>query len=155
MLEANNFTPDLLRQTPSALKRCFLSRKMLKLSIKFIERALHAVASHLFSASNLLNLSSPLLTGRSGPLMDTNLLRELTLFNRSVKSFLRTSDCYFSTSLLPVCKMNVFTVGRKNTADLRCTPKSQTMSMGSQRILVFWLHTLFISFTARSPKIRV
>ena len=35
LVEVNNFTPDLLRQNPSALKRCLRSQKMLKLSIKF------------------------------------------------------------------------------------------------------------------------
>ena len=78
----SNFTPDLLRQSPFALKRCLWFQKKLKLSIKFSEWTVHAVESHVFSANSLLNLSSHFLTGSRGPLINTSAFRELTVFNK-------------------------------------------------------------------------
>ena len=74
----NSFTPGLLRNSPSALKRCL--QKMLKLSMNCREWLLvHAIESHLFSANSLPNLSAPPLTGGIGPLINTFAFRELTV----------------------------------------------------------------------------
>ena len=97
MLEVNSFTPDFLKLNPFALKRCLRSQKMLKLLIKCTEWSAHANKSHLFSASNLLNLSSPPRTGGTGPLMNTVAFSELTMFNNPMKSRFRTSDCCLDT----------------------------------------------------------
>ena len=70
----------------------------------------HAVESHMFTTNNLLNLSTPLLTGGRGPLINTLTFRELTVYNRSQKSRFSTSDCCF-TSLVLMCRMMFFTVG--------------------------------------------
>ena len=111
MLEVNSFTPDLLKLNPFALKRCLRSQKMLKLLIKCTEWSAHANKSHLFSASNLLNLSSPPLTGGTSQLMNTAAFSELTLFNDPIMSRLRNSDCCLDTSFDPVCRTMFVTVG--------------------------------------------
>ncbi len=105
--EMNYFTPDLLRQSPSALKRCLQSQKNLKLSVKFTEWTVHAIESHVFCANNLLNLSASVLTGGRGSLINTSAFRELTVFNTSIKSCFSTSDCCFTTSFDPMCSMMV------------------------------------------------
>ena len=101
MLEVNSFTPDLLKFNPFALKRCLRSEKILKLLIKCTEWSAHANKSHLFSASNLLNLSSPPLTCGTGPLM----------FNNPMKFRFRTSDCCLDTSFDPVSRTMFVTDG--------------------------------------------
>lgn len=108
MLELNNCTAALLRQSPSALKRCLRSQKTVKLSIKFTDWAARVPLSHLLSIISLLNLSSPRSTVGRGPLKNTLVSKHWTLFSRSINSCFRTSDC---CSRAPVCTMRYFTVG--------------------------------------------
>ncbi len=77
---------------------------------------------------SVLNLSTPLLTGSRGPLINTSTFRELTVFNRSTKSRFSTSDCCFTTSFDPMCSMIFFTVG--------CVLPSQRPYPSENR--VFW-----------------
>ena len=154
-MEINNFTPGLLRKSPSALKRCLRSQKKLKLSMKCSEWTVQAVESHVFSANNLLNLSTPFLTGGRGPLITTSAFSELTVLNRSPKSRFSTSDCCFTTSFAPMCSMMCFTFGCAATICRTLSVMSETQSLGKQSTLVFLLHMLLTSFMAQSPRISV
>lgn len=152
MLVMKSFAPILFRQSPFVLKRCLRSQKKLKLLIQCIERTAHAVKSHLLSQNSLLNLSAPLPVGGRGPLINTSAFTELTVSRRLSKCSFNFSDCCFSMSLEPMCRIKFFTVGCSATISKILSSKSDTISSGKQSTLVSLL--LFISFTEKSPTIR-
>ena len=114
------------------------------------EWSAHANKSNLFSANNLLNLSSPPLTGGTGPLMNTTAFSELTVFNNPMKSRFRTSECCLDTSFDRVCRTMFVTVGYSSAISRILSFRSLNISQGKQRTLVFLPHILCTSFTAES-----
>lgn len=67
----SSFTAYLLRQSPSTIKRFLQSQKKLILSVKYTEWTEHAVESHVFNATDLLDLSAPVMAGGRGLLINT------------------------------------------------------------------------------------
>ncbi len=66
------------------------------------------VDSHVFSANNLLNLSTLLLTGSRGLLINTSTFRELTVFNRSMKSWFQHFRLLFYNIIWPYVQNDIF-----------------------------------------------
>lgn len=110
----------------------------------------HAVESHVFSASNQLNLSNPPLTGGRGPLIKTSAFRELTAFSRLLKSRLSISDCHLARSFAPVCRMIFFKVGFAATILRILSVMSETILFGKHSTFVLLLYMLLTSFTVES-----
>ena len=69
----------------------------------------------------------------------STVLRDLTLFNRSVKSCFNSSDCRFTTSQAPVCKIRDSAVGCSATMSRILSEMSETISLVKQSTLVFFL----------------
>lgn len=90
----------------------------------------------MLKANNLLNLSTPIVTGGGRQLINTAVFKEMGVFNRPVMSYFSASDCCCTMSLVPVCTTMFFTVAR--ICWILSVMSYETISVGKQYICVLY-----------------